>query len=156
MGAVLAWIEENWFSLAQSAGIIGGICFAAVGLHRDARARRISALLSQAEQHRELWAEAHRRPELGRVVQPVVDLVAAPLSVAEREFVNVAMVHFHTSWLLSRGGSLLTPDVLTSDARWFFDLPVPRAVWEETKHLRDARFVRFVEGALRRGEKPRT
>jgi hypothetical protein len=36
-------------------------------------------------------------------------------------------------------------EALRKDIRWFFSLPVPKAVWEETKLRQDAGFVRFVE-----------
>jgi hypothetical protein len=91
--------------------------------------------------------EPHRRPELARIAQPEVDLVA-PITVAEEEFMLLVIAHFATGWMLAREGSLLTLDVLARDARSFFNLPIPHNVWERTNKERDQEFVAFVESCL--------
>lgn len=147
--AFFAWLDLNWFSLVQSIGIIGSLWFTAAALCRESRARRVSDLLELTGHHRELWAEVHRRPELGRIVQAEVDLVGSPISTAEEEFLNLVIVHFHTGMLLAQEGSSLGLDGLAKDAGAFFALPIPRAVWERTKENRDPRLVTFIDGLLR-------
>ena len=151
MRAFLVWIEDNWFTLLQGVGIVGGLLFTAVSIRRDTKARRVSDLLTLTEHHRDLWSEVHRRPDLSRVLDSEADLVAKPITAAEEKFLFVAIVHFHTGWQLAREASLLTLDVLAADAHWFFNLPIPRAVWEQAKGDRDPLFVRFVEQS-RRGQ----
>ena len=77
------------------------------------------------------------------------DLVAQPMSVAEAEFLDSAILHFETGWrierLLNRGELKL----LARDAGDFFSLPLPHAVWENTKRFRNRKFVRFIETALK-------
>jgi hypothetical protein len=58
------------------------------------------------------------------------------------------IVHFQTGWWLAKSGGITTLGELKADARSFFALPLPRAVWEKTKGIRNRRFVRFVERAF--------
>ena len=98
MAAWLPWLEQNWFVLIQTLGIVGSIVLTACTVRRDTRARRLGDYLTVVSQHRELWSEAHRRPELARLFQTEIDLVAAPLTVAEEEYLNLIIDHFHTGW----------------------------------------------------------
>ena len=101
------------------------------------------------QQHRELWSEVHRRPELGRILEETADLVAKPITVAERVYLNLVIIHFNTGWQLAREGTLLKLKTLALDARNFFSLPVPRTVWEQTKSVREHQFVAFIDKCLR-------
>ena len=122
---------------------------ATVTLRREARARRMGDYLTVVTHHRELWSEAHRRPDLARLFQTEVDLVGAPVTVAEEEYLNLVIDHFYTGWVLVNDGIVLKAKVLAADTRAFFSLPVPRRVWDETKPQRDPAFARFVEKSLR-------
>lgn len=144
------WLKENWFSLAQCVGIVGGLLFTGLSLRRDTKARRASDMLALSEHHRDLWGEAHRRPELRRIMEAEVDFVAAPITFFEEQFLFVVITHFQTGWHLARSGSLLSLEVLSEDAGWFFNLPIPRTVWSATKGGRDSKFVRFIEEAQSR------
>ena len=155
MGKFLAWLDQNWFNLAQTLGIVATGLLATLTLRRETRARRLGDYLTVVSQHRELWNDAHRRPELARIFQAEVDLVAAPMSVAEEEYLNLIIDHFHTGWLLATSGVVLKAKVLAVDAQAFFALPLPRRVWEKTRPGRDPAFVRFIEKALRHKHKQR-
>jgi len=148
--AFLAWTEENWISLIQCAGIVGGLIFTALSIRRDTKARRMSDLLSLSKLHRDLWSEVHRRPELSRVMDTETDLVGCPVTAAEEAFLFVVITHFHTGWHLARNGALLSLNVLAEDAGWFFSLPIPKAVWAESKSDRDQKFVQFVEASTQK------
>lgn len=148
MGAVLVWLSENWFLFLQSAGIIGGLLFTALSIRQATTARRVTDLLTLTEQHRELWNEVYRRPDLGRVFASTIDLIANPVTIAEERFLNEVVVHFTTGWQLARKKSLITIEALKADLGSFFELPLPRAVWQQTKGARDPAFVRFVDGCL--------
>lgn len=143
-----AWLDQNWFTLIQTLGILGSIWLTRAALRRDARARKLGDYLVLAGHHRELWSEIHRHAQLARVLQPEVDLLASPMSIAEAEFLNIAIVHFQSGWLVAKDGGLITLDVLMADVRAFFSLPLPRAVWEQTRHMRDPNYVRFIEQAM--------
>jgi hypothetical protein len=141
------WLRDNWFSLLQGTGIIGGLFFTAMSIRRDTKARRTTDLLALAQQHRDLWAELHRKPELGRILKEGVDLVSGPIKPAEEEFLNVVFVHFYTGWLLANQGALalIPKDALAADIRNFFNLPIPKSVWQQTINSRDPHFVEFVD-----------
>jgi hypothetical protein len=144
------WVRENWFTLLQGIGIVAGLFFTAVSIRQQTRARRISDLLTLTAQHRELWGEIQRQPLLSRVLSRNVDLIANPISAIEEEFLNTVIVHFSTGWQLARDGALVPLKAMRVDTRMFFSLPIPRAVWEQSKPIRDPKFVRFVESCLPR------
>ena len=76
--------------------------------HIGTNARKVSDLLTLTAQHRELWNEVYRRPELSRIFATAADLVANPVSVAEERFLNEVIVHFNTGWHLARRKSLFS------------------------------------------------
>lgn len=150
MDALSGWLQHNWFSALQAIGIIGGLVFTAVSIRQATQARKVSDLLTLTEQHRELWDEVYKRLDLGRVLDPAADLVAKPVTVTEERFLNEVIVHVNTGWQLAKNGSLLTLESLAADVRGLFSLPIPRAVWKESRGIRDPAFVEFVEGCLER------
>jgi hypothetical protein len=144
----LPLLQQDWFNLIQSLGIVCSIALTATALHREARARKLGHYLTLVAHHRELWSETHRRPDLARIFKDNVDLVAAPITIAEEEFLNLVIEHFTTGWLVAKNTAFLNRKVLAADARTFFARPLPRTAWTQTKHARDPRFVRFIEDAL--------
>jgi hypothetical protein len=115
---------------------------------REARAREIENLLTIAVNHRELWSGVSHRRELDRIFRTDVDVLTAPASVAEEEFLNLVMVHYLTTWRLANLGGIISHKELAGDVHDFFSRPLPRAVWEKTKKARNSKFVRFVDRAL--------
>lgn len=148
MAAFLVWFNNNWFILLQSIGIIGSLLFAGFTIRLEAKARKLSDLLALTEQHRELWKEVRERPDLARISRAEVDLLAHPITEQEEEFLNMVIVHFNTGWLLAREGSLVTLEVMAKDAATFFNLPIPGAVWRQTRQNRDPQFRSFIESCL--------
>ena len=149
MTPLVAWLDTNWFSLLQSVGILSGLLLTAITVHRDATHRHVSNMLTLLEQHRELWTEVHSRPELARIMATEVDLLTRPVTTAEERYLNLVFVHFHTGWQLAAAGVIHSLEVMAADVRGFFSLPLPHAVWEQTKANRDPEFVRFVSDALK-------
>jgi hypothetical protein len=153
--AWVGWTRENWFSLVQSVGIVGGLLFTARSLRITQRESRVANTLELAQHHRELWADAHRRPDLARLFDPNANLSATPPSVAEREFLEVAIYHFATCFELATNAKLVSEAALEMDARAFFSRPLPLVVWNDSRASRDPRFVDFIEGCLRKGSQQR-
>ena len=84
------------------------------------------------------------------VLDPERDLDRFPVTQEERLFLELAFVHFHTGWLVSREEGGLTPlSALAADAGHFFDLPVPGEVWQHIRHTHQPEFVAFVEDSVR-------
>jgi hypothetical protein len=148
MAGFSSWVNDN-FNVIQTVGIIGSLWLAIGTSRREARAKESENLLTIEEQHRELWVGAYERKDLARVFLAKPDL-AQPISIAEEEFLRLVISHFQTIWLIARSGGLLTLHELALDAGEFFSLPLPRAVWEKERVLRNPKFVRFVERALDR------
>ena len=142
------WLDENWFSLLESLGIVGSLLFTAITLRKDLQAKRVTEYLTLAGQHRRLWGQLYRRPRLAHLLKPDRNLDALPVTSEERLFLELAFVHFHTGWLLAREGSLTPMSVLAADAGHFFGLPVPAYVWERTKSVLEREFVAFVDDAV--------
>jgi hypothetical protein len=149
MVGIPSWVESNWFSLIQTVGIMGSLWLTAAAAIREAKAREIENLLTIAQNHRELWSGVYLRHELDRIFQTDVDMETIPVTVAEKEFLNLVMVHFQMGWRIAKAGGITTLTELAADVRGFFALPLPRAVWEKTKEFRNPKFVSFVERALR-------
>ncbi len=137
---LLVWIESNWFNFVQTAGIVAGLVFTGIELRASLREKRVNGLLTLTANHRELWKEAFQREELSRVFSEAVDLVGRPVTVAETEFLNLVIVHFMTGFELAKGSSLVVLQDLTKDAADFFSLPIPKAIWTTTKHIRNRQF----------------
>jgi hypothetical protein len=150
MGVISSWFDVNWFNLIQTAGIMGSLLLTAAAAIREARAREIENLLTIGEHHRELWSGAYQRPELERIFQTNVEVIATPPKVAEEEFLNLVMVQYQITWCIAKTGGLVTLKELAADMRGFFSLPLPHAVWEKSKVHRNPQFVQFVERALGR------
>lgn len=148
MDGLEAWWAGHWFDFLQSVGIVASLVFATVSLRREARERRASHLLELTKLHRQLWLEADRRPELERLLSAAPKLPAGPITAAEELFVNLLIVHLSTVWELVRQEKVVSQDAVKRDVRAFLALPIPRAVWERTKAVRDRGFVRFVDSCL--------
>jgi hypothetical protein len=144
----VGFLEDNWFALAQSLGIIGGLAYNALALRKDVQARRTADQILLTEQHRELWSEVHRRPELIRLLDSEADPDSQPMTPVEEHYLRLVFVHFHTGWLLAREHSLLSLEVLARDISDFFRLPLPKAGWRLARRAMDPAFVRFVECQL--------
>lgn len=149
MAVFYGWLNSNWFDLLQSIGICLGLAFTSTAVARDARARRVENFLSLVHEHRELWLEIYRQPELHRILDPTADLVAKPVTVPEDRLVNLLLIHLNTFWELGREGSVRMPDGVAADVGAFLELPVPREIWQRSKALRGPDFVAFVEGMQR-------
>lgn len=143
----LEWASHNWFSLLQSAGIIGSLVFTGLALRLDTKERRTANELAITQAHRELWTNFSKRPELSRVLDPLADLATRPVTTQEQMFILQLVVHLNTALDVLKAGRLEDSDeTLRKDIRWFFSLPVPKAVWEQVRARQDAAFVRFVDG----------
>lgn len=147
------WISENWFDILSAVGIIGGLFFTAVALRSDTKTRKIAHLLTITTNHREIWKEVLRNPQLARVLDPSADLSKQPITPDEREFVNFVILHLSSVYYALRDELVIKLDGVRRDAGAFLTLPIPRAVWEKTRISQNHDFVAFVE-ECRRGAQP--
>lgn len=139
------WLNQNWFILLQSAGIIGGLLFTAFAMRSDEKTRRIGNDLLVTQNHRDIWKEVFRKPDLLRVLDEEVNLNDKPVRREEEIFVNLVILHLNSVFHAMKDKLVLKPEGLQKDVGSFFTLPIPKAVWNEMKLLHDADFVKFVE-----------
>jgi hypothetical protein len=144
------WVRDNWSNAIGAVGIIGSLWMAIAAAHREAKAKEVENLLALSAHHRELWGTLSTRRELERILDGNADVLKCPITAAEKEYINLVMVFYRTTWGIALSGGMITLKELTADVRGFFALPLPHAVWEESKQFRDPQFVRFVDKALRR------
>ena len=142
---ILHWVSDNWFTLLQSVGIIGGLLFTGVSLRLDAKTRRIGNLIRVTDAHRQIWSELYRRPELARVSDATVDLVRKPITPTEELFIGLLILHLNSSYHAMKDGVFIAPAGLRKDIQRFFARPMAKIVWEKMKPFQDNDFVRFVE-----------
>lgn len=145
---VFDWLGQNWFTLLQSAGIIGGLLFTAVSLRDDVKARRVSNLIAITHHHREIWTQLYQRPELARVLDAKIDVKRNPVRDEEELFVNLLTLHLSSVHHAMSQGLFIKLEGLRKDMDWFFALPIPKAVWERNRALQNESFVRFVEASV--------
>lgn len=146
---LLSWIADHGFELLEAAGIIGGLAFTAAAFRQDTKARRVGNLLALTAGHRDIWRQVHERPELWRVLEEEVDLVAAPVTNPEALFVTFLLLHLNATHRAIRKGQFSTRQAIEKDVRWFLSRPVPNSVWLEARKLLEDDFVAFVDSNLR-------
>lgn len=146
---VLHWIGGHWLDLVQTAGIMAGLYFTARAFHLDIKTRRADHLIEITKQHREIWTELYRRPELSRVRETTADLHREPITAEEELFIGLLILHLNASYHAIKESVFAKPEGLRADIQRFFSLPLANLVWEKMKNLQDADFVRFVEDCLK-------
>lgn len=143
-----SWLDGNWFNLVQTVGIVGSLLMAAGAASREAKAREIENILTLSGHHQSLWSSIAEKPELQRIFNNNPDALTNPVTVNEELALNEIFAHYLTGWRVASAGGITTLRELSDDVADFFALPLPHAVWEQTKKHRNKRFVRFVENAL--------
>jgi len=143
------WISQNWFNLFSSVGIIGGLWFTAVSLRSETKTRRIANLLTITANYREVWKDFFRSPELARVIDPAADVTKLPVTPAEELFVGFIISHINSVFYATNDELVVEWEGLRRDVGSFFSLPIPNAVWKETKLLQNQDFAAFIESALK-------
>src|SRR5260370_13915588 len=138
------WLAQNWFSLLSAGGIISGLWFTAASCRAETKARRIANLLTMTQNHRELWRDFYHQPQLARVLDASVDVALQPVTRDEEIFVIAVIQHLYGVFQAMRSDLTIKPEGVRQDARGFFSLPIPKAVWDNVKPLQDEDFTRFI------------
>jgi hypothetical protein len=147
----LTWLNDNWFALVQSGGIVAGLGFTGFALRSNTKALRIQNLFSLTTQHREIWSLVYSHPELSRILESKVDLAQNPVTAEERLFINFLILHLTDSFVAIKTGLFTSPENLAKDIHEFFSLPIPQSVWKTSKTFQDKDFVLFVERSVKDG-----
>lgn len=141
-----AWISEHWFDLFQTTGIVASFLVAAHATWKDERARRIGNSIAINDQYRKIWKDVYEHPDLARVLDVEAD--NKDVSLGEELFVTTLIGHLSTVYRAWKQGEFVKLEGLQKDVRAFFTLPIPKAIWEQSKQFQDAKFAAFVEKCL--------
>jgi len=144
----LRWIAENWFVALNAVGVVGGLFFTAISFRSETHTRKVANLLTITRSHRELWLTLLYRPDLGRVLDPVVDLRKKPITREEEIFAKLLILHVSSVFYATKEELVVKVEGLRRDVSSAFSLPIPRAIWEKMKPLQNNDFVEFVESSL--------
>ena len=142
---IFGWLAQNGFQLLQTTRVVVGLFATAHSIRVDAKERKIQNLLALNGAHRELWTKFLDRPDLERIHQNEIDLIAAPATTAEKRFVHLLILHLRVAFKARRAGMEFADDAVAADIRQFFSRPIPREVWEFSKAFQEKAFVDFVE-----------
>ena len=148
MNAVALWVLGHGQDSLQVVGIVAGLVFTALGLRTETRSRRIQTLITLTQQHRDIWEEVTRRPELRRVTDVNADLKARPVTAEEARFVGFVILHIHCWVRAQQAGEVARIETFERDLRALFALPVAAAVWEQRRLFLDQDFVAFIHCTL--------
>ena len=145
MVAMKGWLIENWFTLLNAVGVVGGLLFTAFALRSETKTRRISNLLTITTNHRDVWKEFFSHPELARIMDADADLIQHPVTRAEELFTNFIFMHISSVYHAMNDELVIKLEGLRRDVAQFISLPIPQKIWEKTKLLQNDDFVEFVE-----------
>lgn len=140
------WFSDNAFNLISAIGVVGSLWFTAFSLRSETKTRRISNLLAVTANHREVWNTFLANKELARVRDVGANLLANPVTDAERFFVIMVIQHLNSVYQAMNDQLFVKLEGLRRDVAQFFSLPIPRDVWEKVKATQNDDFVAFVEG----------
>ncbi len=139
----LHWLAENWFTLLNAIGVVGGLLFTGYSLRSETKTRKIANLLALTQGHRDIWKQIFANPKLSRILE--ADTSVVEVTPEEKIFVNLVIQHVSLVFHAMSNELTIKAEGLRRDVWWFFSLPIPRAVWEKTKVLQNDNFVDFVE-----------
>ena len=129
----------------NAVGVVGGLFFTASALRSEAKTRRVANLLTITKNHRNIWADFYRNPELARVLDTAADVAKKPVTREEEIFVNLVILHTNSVFYAMKDELVVKLEGLRRDVWWFFSLPIPMAVWERAKVVQNDAFVEFIE-----------
>ena len=142
-----SWVQENWFSLFQSAGIAGGLVFTAMSFRDQTKSNRVQNLITIYKESSKLWRDFAENPSLASVFSHRTS-DNYEWTVGEEVFLNRLILHLNTTWWAMQEGEMIKIQSIEDEVRWFFAHPLPKAFWESTKKLRDKSFVGFIDNCL--------
>lgn len=147
MGAI-GWLQDNFTTLLNSTGIIGGLLFTAFSFRAEAGGRRLSNLISLTQAHREIWFQLYDEPSLSRILEERIDLANNPPTLTEVTFVTSLILHLNCIHRAASLGMFPELEGLRTDIREFYSLPIPREIWNKLKPLQDIKFIVFMESCF--------
>ena len=145
---MVLWLASNWFTLIQTAGVVGGLFYSAIALRLDTKVRRTEVILALTEAHRDIWERLIEQPELARIIDPDADLRTSPPTAVERRFVLLVLLHVDTVRLAISEGAYQASAGMNEDLRAFLALPIPRSIAASTLPYQSPGFQEYLHAAM--------
>ena len=139
------WLTDNWLTLLNAFGVVGGLAFTGYSLHSESKTRKVANLLTLTQGHRDIWREMLHDPKLTRILDPAADVGRKPVTTEEQVFVTLVIEHLSVVFHAMRDELTISPEGLRRDVWQFFSLPIPQSVWNRVIVMQDNSFVAFVE-----------
>ncbi len=131
---------------------MGGLLTTVYTIREVSEERRVSNLFTLTKGHREIWGLVIEKPELSRVLNPKADIEKTPITEEERLFVSFLILHLATAFEAKKRGMFFAVHGLKVDVREFFNLPIPRTVWNKFRRYQQPDFVHFVDKTMKTSE----
>ena len=143
------WLSQNWFEFFSVVGIVAGLLFTAVSLRSETKTRRVANLIAITANHRDIWKELFQYSNPTRILEKRANLKEQPVTHGERVFVNLVILHTSSVYYAKKDDLVVNLEGMRGDISQFLSLPIPSAVWEDTKTLQNEDLVAFIEDCLR-------
>jgi len=143
-----AWFSQNWFDFISVVGIVAGLWFTAFSLRSQTKTQQVANLLTITSNHREIWQDFFRNPDLSRVLDADADVVKRPVTHLEEMFINLVLLQFISVYYATKEDLVIELNGRRRDIARFLSLPVPKAVWAKWKVVQNADVVAFIDGSL--------
>jgi len=135
-------------AILEPIAILAGLGFSSWTAWRLACVHQISTLVAITKSHRELWGRLYESPELARVTDPRAMLTEKPVTLEERLFVLLLILHAYSVFEAGRLHVLRRPPRQDEDLAAVFSSPVARLVWQEAREYQDPRFRSYLDALL--------
>lgn len=136
----------NWFDFIQTIGIITGFALTSWELRGSNKLRNFEIFWRIGESHRDMWKLALENDCLRRCLgSDEVVLEKKPITVEERTFVNLLLIHIENVFQAQQQGYYQIDERGMKDLKDFFSQPFIAGVWKEVRRYQPMDFVKFVE-----------
>lgn len=140
---------EALIALAPQAGILlaaFGLLLNAYATLKNIRSRKLLNYQEIIKSHRELWKlTLDDTGKFSRILVPDLNLCASPVSPEERRFVSLLLLHMTSAFYFAKHSDIVRIEKLREDVWDVMSMPIPRAVWLESRHYFNRDFVKLIE-----------
>lgn len=142
------FMEIDWIEVAQTIGIITAIMISVWQIRVMIKHNKLQIQQQMILSHRDYWKLMYQYPELARITEKNINLDEKPLTIFEERYVHMLINHltFVISASKEKSYEILEGDKL--DIKTFFELPIPKKVWNESKKYHSKDFVKKFEDII--------
>lgn len=141
--------SESIKGAAAVAGVIvalGALVVNAIATLQGVAARKLQNYQEIVKSHRDLWKLTLDEPSTyARILDLDPDLAKTPVSSPERQFVALLLLHMTSAFYFSKSSSMVKLEHLRKDFDDVLSLPLPRAVWKQSRQYFNRDFVAALE-----------